>query len=329
MLKHSSEQQLKMTNKKHIKSFDITRGEKIEVGYHTALEAIFNHFINDLEVLFYDMYNKAFDFSYSIKTENKFSNFFKNVQFNIPIFIFKLNPLSRNSLLVLDNTFSNSIIDRFKSPDICSSKFKINGKNYQKVKELIDNLLSSFCLSWKKIYPVDYSLNKLVSNRIKAKVFSPTEACTRVKVQVGLGDFRTHFEFCFSSYQLDPILKKFSKKALLVGEAEGFLSQESNVFLDDMLSDATDYKVRGVIGELNVSHNQLIDSLKTGDILKLSNSLNKNAIVQVNKKAVLSADVGVCRDNFSLQVNGKFEAVKEEIKHKNKPFSKIKFPFQT
>lgn len=317
-----------MTNKQNIKHFDITKGEKIEVGYHTALEAIFNHFINDLEVLFYDRYNKAFDFSYSIKTENKFSNFLKNVQFNIPIFIFKLNPLSRNCLLVLDNTFSNNIINGFKKKNDFGSSFKINGENYQNVKTVIDSLLDSFCQSWKKIYPVDYTLTKLVSNRIKAKVLPPTEACTRIKVKIGLGDFQTHFEFCFSSYQLDPILKKFSKKALLAGEADGFLSQESNLFLNDLLQNETDYKVKGIIGDLNVSHNNLLDSLKTGKVLKLSNSLNKNAIVQVNKKAVLSADIGVCRDNFSLQVNGKFETVKEEIKHKNKPFSKINFPFQ-
>ena len=317
-----------MTNKQNIKPFDITKGEKIEVGYHTALEAIFNHFINDLEVLFYDQYNKAFDFSYSIKTENKFSNFLKNAQFNIPIFIFKLNPLSRNCLLVLDNTFSNNIINGFKKTIDHDSSFKINGKNYQNVKELIDNLLSSFCQSWKRIYPVDYTLTKLVSNRIKAKILSPTEACTRIKVNIGIGDFQTHFEFCFSSYQLDPILKKFSKKALLAGEGDNFLTQESNLFLNDLLQDEIDYKIKGVIGNLNISHNNLIDSLKTGKVLKLSNSLNKNAIVQVNNKAVLSADIGVCRDNFSLQVNGKFEAVKEEIKHKNKPFSKINFPFQ-
>lgn len=317
-----------MTNKQNIKPFDITRGERIEVGYHTALEAIFNHFINDLEVLFYDRYNKAFDFSYSIKTENKFSNFFKNVQFNIPIFIFKLNPLSRNCLLVLDNSFSNSVIENFSKCANTGSGFKINSENYQAVKGLIDNLLGSFCQSWKKIYPVDYSLTKLVSNRIKAKVLSPTEACTRIKVNVGLGDFKTHFEFCFSSYQLDPILKKFSKKALLAGESDSYLSEESNLFLNGLLLDETDYKVKGVIGGINVSHNNLIDSLKTGKVLKLSNSLNKNAIVEINNKKVLSADIGVCRDNFSLQINGKFEAVKEEIKQKTKPFSKIKFPFQ-
>ncbi|MCP4751533.1 MAG: hypothetical protein GY866_11615 [Proteobacteria bacterium] len=316
-----------------IERYDITCGEKIQYGYYAALEVVFKKYIGELESYFFDEFNLSFQFDFEIKTGMKFREYLNGIEQPTPIFIYGLSPLKGDCLFLMENRSANLILAKAalnKSKRISlSNRFQLNAGNSRDIQHTVEDLLDLFQKSWENIFTVNSKLKKLVSNKIKAKVMNPAEACIAVKINMTQNNYAAYWEFCFSAYQLDQIIKKYGAKVLLAGKGEVRENQKIREYFTDLLLKESSYELRGIIGELNISQKELEESYHSEKVLPLKNVLNQNVIIQLNKVPILSASAGVTHENLSLQVNGKFEKVKVDIKQQQKPFSKLQFPFQS
>ncbi len=315
-----------------IRSYDITCGEQVEYGYYAALEVVFKQYLSELESFFFDAFNLTFDLDFDIRTGLKFKEYLNGIKQPSPIFIFELPPLRGKSLLVMENLSANLILSKDKlnkkGKVAIGNRFQINANNYRSIQPIVEELIGLFARSWQKIFKVETKLKKLVSNRIKAKVLNPVEACILVRIDMKHKDLATFWEFCFSSYQLDWIMKKYGSKALLAESNGNQQDQNIKEYFTRLLLEESTYELRGILGKLRISQKELVESYNTQTVLPLKNDLNKNAVVYLNDAPVLSANVGTTNKNLALQVNGKFEKVKGETKQKKRPFTELQFPFQ-
>jgi len=138
--------------------------------------------------------------------------------------------------------------------------------------------------------------------------------------------FSTYWEFCFSDYQLDQVIKKYGSKLLLAGNGETRENCLTNRYFSELLLKESNYHLTGVLGELHISEKELLDSYHSQTVIPINNDISKNVIVTVNEKPLLSASAGVTNDQIALQINGKYEKKKVEERIKQKPFLKIEFP---
>ena len=319
-----------MVQSANVNSYDITGGEKVEFGYYAALEVIFKQFLHRLESFYYDEFNLPFDIDFEIVTGIKFSKYIEQVDQPLPIFIFELPPLRGEGLLVLDNRSTNLIFSKeqlSKNKRVgIDNRFRVDNENCEIVKEHVEAILLLFEESWQRILKVESRLKKLVSNRIKAKVMSPAEACIVVRINIAQSDFQTYWEFCFSAYHLDRIIKQYGSKALLAGNGEAQEDEKIRQYLTDLLLADSAYELTGELGNLFASQKVLEASYEKGTVIPITNEINQNAVVKLNSIPVLSAGIGVTNENISVQINGKLEKIKDKKKHKHKPFSPMKFP---
>jgi len=319
-----------MMQSANVKPYDVTGGEKVEFGYYAALEVIFKQFLHRLESFYYDEFGLPFNIDFKIDTGLKFSRYIERIKQPLPIFIFELPPLRGDGLLIMDNRSANLVLSKEKLNKNkrvgIDSRFQLNNENNDIVKAHIETVLKLFQESWERIFIVDSKLKKLVSNRIKARVMSPAEACIVVKITIEQAEFQTYWEFCFSAYQLDRIIKQYGSKVLLAGNGEAQENDKIRQFFTDLLIADSAYELKGVLGNLFVSQKQLEDSIHNHTIIPIKNEIDENVVVEINKVPVLSADAGITNNNISVQINGKIENIRVKIKQKDKPFSKLKYP---
>lgn len=313
-----------------IKAYDITCGEKVHYGYYAALEIVFNQYLNELESYFFDEFKTSLEFKYEIITGTKFNKYLERVHNPQPIFLFNLLPLIGDCLLIMENRAVNLLLAKkqlnsSKKTGV-NNRFSLNAENSVQIQATIDHLLDLFSTCWKKILPLESKLKKLVSNKIKARVMSPAEASVIVRVTLSQNQFTTNWEFCFSDYLLDQVIKKHGSTLLLASNSETRKNQLTHRFFSELLLKESNYQLTGVLGELNISEKELLDSYHNQSVIPISNDISKNVIVKVNEKPLLSASVGVTNEQIALQINGKYEKKKVEERVRQKPFLKLKFP---
>lgn len=319
-----------MTTPADIQLYDITCGEKVQYGYYAALEVVFSQFLNELESYFFDEFNASFEFDYEIITGLKFRRFLEQIGGPQPIILFNLSPLIGDCLMIMENRSANLLLSREKMQvnkrTTIDNRFLLNNNHTGEIKATVEQLLDRFCDCWEKILPVQSRLKKLVTNKIKARVMSPVEACVVVRVNLKQNRFSTCWEFCFSDYQLDQVIKKYGSKLLLAGTGESRESGTTRRYFSELLLKDSQYQISGVLGELDLSEQELLDSYQNQTIIPLKSDIDNNAVVTLNDKPLLSASVGVTNEHIALQVNGKYERKKAEQKVRQKSFSKIRFP---
>jgi flagellar motor switch protein FliM len=312
-----------------IKPYDITNGEKVTYGYYSALEAVFQQFISKLESYFYDEYKLVFDFSYKIRTGHKFQQYLNGLKQPSSIFILGLSPLMRDSLLKADNRYINLILSKpflYKEGKIAiDNGYSLSESNSRQVKEHIEQILSLFENSWSKIQEVNCDLKKVVSNRIKAKVMDPTESCVEVTVNMKQKRFKTNLEFCFSTYQLDRIIEKRGSRGLLATSGAQPYDHGIRDHLTDLLLNESSFEIKGVLGTINLSSRDLIDSYKNQEIIPITSHINTSAVVELDNIPVLAAEIGETSGLISLKIEDTYSSKETENQKAKKSFSQIRF----
>lgn len=310
------------------KAFDLTHGEKITSGYLTPLEVVLKTYVCELESFFFDQFNISCQFDFSIEPAGKFNRFLETIAQPAPIFLFQLSAFKGESLLVLDNALANLFLERESLVREGRAKvprrFGVDLQNYPLLEDVTDQALGLFAASWSKLLPCEHQVRKLVSHRIKAKIMNPDEACLKARIQVSYRGFSSFMEFCFSAYQLDPILKAQGQRALLTGEAGQ--PQPDLTHLKNLIESQAVYQAKAVLGELFLSQEELQTSLKEGQILPLQNDLKQGIALQLNGRKLLSGELGESLGHQAVKLSGLIEEVKEEIKKQPKPFARLRFP---
>ena len=313
-----------------VKPYDISGGETVACGYYAALESIFRRYIGALEVQFYDRFNKVFEFDYEIQTGSKFQPYLQSLPTPVPIFLFQLIPLSGESLLIMGNGWCNLFLNTrnaaMRNTILQDDSFGVTVHNSQFMGKLASQTIRRFCFCWKDIQHVEGKLRRLVSNQIKAKVMDPLETCVLVKVKSRYKDFEAWCQFCFSSYQLDTIMREYRHKALIIGEATRREHRADRSAMVDLLMSETPYKVSGELGRMHLSQDALMKSLRRGDVLPFDNRIDNDVTVKINGIPILSAVPGVTDDGLSLKINGRLADVVNRAKERKKHFSKLTFP---
>jgi len=310
--------------------FDLTQGEKVNYSYYIALESIYNCFTDRLEELFYDMFNKVFQFSYQIETGIRFQSRLRETEAPVPIFIFEVSPMKGNALLILDHSMTNLFLNQktiFQQKTIdVKNCFSLNQNNSRALGTKVNHYLNEFEKCWEQINPIELKLKKLVSNPVKAKIMHSHETCIFINVTAKYKNFSCQCQFGFSAFQLDPIMKKHYQKAMLLGDSRPEPNQEKRNALLTMLNTDTIYRVKGILGDLKIPHQEIINSLETGAVIPLENALQNHVIVTINDYPVLSAEAGSSEQKLSLKINGRFDEMKLKVKQQDIPFSKLSFP---
>ena len=291
---------------------------------------VFKQFIERLESYFFDEFKLALDFSFKLKTDTKYRNYFATLEKPAPIFVFNLFPFTRDSILKVDNRLINLLLSKqelFNRGRIgLNNNFSLESSSRTEVKDSIESLLKLFQLSWKNIYPVECNLRKLVSNRIKAKVMDLAESCVVVDLAISQNRFHSNLEFCFSTYQLERIIEKRGAKGLLVGSDTAVKDDRIKKHFTKLLIEESNYEISGVLGSLNVSTKQLSESFCNNKVIPIENNLKNRAIVKLNKTPILAADIGQTGGQISLRIKNSYESFEMETKKEKKDFSSIQFP---
>lgn len=317
-------------NQANWKAYDITRGEKIQQGYFAALEVILKRYTSTLESYFFEEFKIYCQFSTSIQSNLQLRDYLGEIEQPSPIFIFGFSPLRTDSLLVMENRLANLFLNKealfSEGKAVIPKRFTVNNDNYHFLEDTTKDLLSSLSDSWGKLQPATSTLKNLVSHRVKAKVLSPTESVVVVKIKLQYHGFTTGFEICLSAYELDPILKRYGKKALLSGYCEKEPSEEEKNHLNEAIQKRANYHIKGFLGEMMLSKTALLEAKEKNLVLPISNIFKDNLLVTINDEPVFNAVSGESHKNSALQVIGPYKKGEEEAKKTPPPFKPSSFP---
>ena len=310
--------------------YDLTRGERIRQGYFAALELVMRRFLGEMESYFFDSFKIHCQFDFLIQPNRQFRDYLAEIEQPCPIFLFQFSPLKTQALLVMENRVANLFLRKkelmARGQTMISKAFEVNEQNFGPLEDAALAMIQGLAKSWGKLEPAQAQLSQLVSHRVKAKVLPPTESVVIVNLLTNYKGLQTKWQFCFSAYELDPLLKKFGKKALLTGYAETAPNPAERAHLEERLQTCAPYQVKGILGEMTLAPAELHKAMEEGRPLPFVNNLQGNILVTLNGEPMLSAQVGDSHGHLALQVKGKYKESKQEAKKKPMPFKPISFP---
>jgi len=311
-----------------VTKFDITGGESVSAGYYTGLNQVINGYLCDLESLFFDRFNLTFEFSFQLSQPCKFNHYLDSLPQPCPIFVHSLSAFDGPSLLVIDNSLANLMLQQVALCNTGQVKlrrdFQVTMENYPLLEETVDDALRLFASSWDRLVACGHTVNKLVSHKIKAKIMSPVEQCVSVRIQATYKGFNSYLEICFSAYQLDKILRSHGSKALLLGDSKP--PEHQLDALKHLIEYEACYETSASLGDVVLSKAQLEEALDSGEVIPLRNELQDQVSVAVNGIPLFSAEIGQSLGNQAVQIKGPIEEIRQEQRQKPKPFTKVQYP---
>lgn len=313
-----------------IRPYDLTRGESVKKGYFAALEAIMQRFCLLMESYLFDQFKISCQIGYQLRSGQSFKSYAEALEQPLPIFRFGLTSLKGESLMVMENSLANLFLfgaDLFKKGRAVIPKgFRLTAENHEPLKASAEEIMALFQESYQLIEPSELEIHKLVSHRVKAQIMSPEEPQVTASVTIAYKAFKGKMEFCFSAYQLDPMLKRSGKKALLTRFVEQDQPEPKLEKIHQLIEERACYLAKGTLGKMRLSHQELAEAQRTGKPIPLQSEINGNVIVSLNGEPVLSATAGASHGKMALKINGEFKAKRQEAKEQPVPFAQLTFP---
>jgi len=318
-----------MTTEDNIKKYDLTRGEKVSHGPMAGLEIVFRKLAFELESFLFEQFEIPFEIDYHVEQGVKFRDFQHLLNHPVPIFTFDFFPYKGKSLLVTDNRFANLFFAREdllrRKKMAISNKFQVSIKNYRILQKGITTILEKLQQSWSIFEEVRLETDKLVSHRLKANVMNPSQTCIVTTLRFRWHHFESNMKFCFSYALLDPIMRKISRKDILVSEGKSERFPEVEQHFKESLKKIP-CEISGVLGKVRLSKHEILNKIKSGEVIPVSLLKEGNSYLTVNDVPVFTGTPGVVNENFSMQLNGNFEIQEDKMRQgKEKTFGKLRF----
>ena len=297
---------------KNVLVYDFKRPNRVSKEQLRAIKGIHDKMARNLASQISAMMRSIVEIQLHAVEQMSYGEFLISLPTPTSFNIFSIKPLDGNCVMEINPSIAFAMIDRLLGGV---------GEAYESNRELTDielNLLDAIIRiilqrlkeAWAPIAEMSLNIEAKESSPNVVQIVSQNEIVIMVVMEIVIGNSSGMITICYPVIHLESVLSKLANRDIMLGETNAKKSR--NKELNTLISRAEVFN-EAIIGRAELSVSQLLD-LKKGDVVRLDRAADDRAIVEIDKKELFIAQIGLHRFRKSIKIEGLIRSDKDEIK---------------
>lgn len=284
-----------------LKVYDFKRPDKFSKDQLRAIQMIHEAFARQLTTAMSTLIRAIISVEMASVDQLAYEEFVNSLVQPTVIVMVEMHPFEGNILLEVNPNLVFSIIDR-----MLGGKGEFNGK----LRELTDiektvfervvmRMLELLEDSWSTVFDVRFRFESLESNPFFVQICSPRDMVLLVILKIKVGDAEGMMSICFPYFLMEPIVDKLSSQ-------QWFASTSHKRNEGEKISLASSMHHVSIPVTLELGHTILsladVYALRTGDVIRLDESKDKDISVRVGNQVKFMAKPGTSDGHFAVEL---------------------------
>ena len=300
--------EMKNTDERQVKDYDIARPAKFSKEHLRTLEIIFEHFGRLLATNLPAYLRKSVSVDVvnsEVVIYSEFSNALSNP---VLLGVVGMDPLMGNVIMEMASNLGFAIVDRLlggvgnsleKERDFSEIELSI----LERVFTICVNLLHE---PWENVVEITPRLNRIETNSQFAQIISPSETIAIVTINLKIGDVEGLMNICLPYTTLEPVMDKLNTKYWFSTMKE----KDSNSYeaaIENIIDNAL-IPMKAVLGTSKINVQDFVN-LQLGDVIRLDRKVDDELEVYVGNIKKFKALPGYSDNKYAVRVT---EILREE-----------------
>lgn len=289
---------------KGFKLYNFRRPDKFSKDHLRALQDIHKEFSRQLGLILSAYLRMHIDIDVVSVDQLTYDEFIRSMPNPITIGILELAPLPGQILLGMSHEVTSSIVDRMLGGNGLSETKprELTDIEESLVKKVFDKIVKTLEGAWKTVFPIKGEVVGMDNNYSLIQIANPGEIVALITLEIQMSSrYSGLLSLCFPYPVLETIIGQLSSQHIFQAKGITNTSEEKQKILAKLNN--TNVEVKVLLGNTNISIQDLIE-LKTGDVLKLDNSVNDKLIISVNNLAKFLGRPGIKKNKIAVNITG-------------------------
>jgi flagellar motor switch protein FliM len=283
-----------------VRSYDISRQERIVRGRMPNLEIINERFARNIRVGLFHLVHKNPEISIRGVKVQKYSAFLRELMVPTNFNIMSVRPLRGSGLIVCEPSLVFAVVDALFGG---SGRFhyRIEGRDFSPVEQriiqrLVDVIATEYGRAWAGVYPLELELQRSEMLPQFASIATPSEVVVSSSFAMEIGDTSGSIHFCIPYSTLEPI------RDVLYSTVQGDGSEPDRRWVSLMKGQIQEAEVELVVelAHAPATVEQLL-AFKPGDFVELD--LQRGVQAKVAGVPVFDCAYGTSNGKYALKIN--------------------------
>ena len=294
------EEQPEETSASGVRSYDISRQERIVRGRMPNLEIINERFARNIRVGLFHLVHKNPEISIRGVKVQKYSAFLRELMVPTNFNIMSVRPLRGSGLIVCEPSLVFAVVDALFGG---SGRFhyRIEGRDFSPVEQriirrLVDVIATEYARAWAGVYPLELELQRSEMLPQFASIATPSEVVVSTSFAMEFGETSGSIHFCIPYSTLEPI------RDVLYSTVQGDGSEPDRRWVSLMKGQIQEAEVELIVelAHAPATVEQLL-AFKPGDFVELD--LQRGVQAKVAGVPVFDCAYGTSNGRYALKIN--------------------------
>ena len=301
-------EEMKGTDEKQVKNYDLARPSKFSKEHLRTLEIIFEHFGRLLATNLPAYLRKSVNVDIvnsEVVIYSEFSNALSNP---VLLGVVSMKPLAGNMVMEMASNLGFAIVDRLLGG---TGTALDKERDFSEIELTIIERIFSICVNllkepWENVIKVTPRLERIETNSQFAQIISPTETIAIITINLKIGDVEGLMNVCLPYTLLEPVMDKLNTKFWFSNMQEKDPTMYGEV-IENVIS-KTKVPIKAILGESKVNVSDFVN-LQIGDIIKIDKKVDQELDVYVGNIKKFNALPGYFEDKYAVRIT---DVIREE-----------------
>jgi flagellar motor switch protein FliM len=239
----------------------------------------------------------------SVVEEMRFSEFFRSLKHARPIYLFKLNPLPGQGLLVLDNRLANACLQGMHPGAVKggTERLRLTRGNQVRVQRVVQAIMERFDEAWADVEPVRAELLKVTTYVFRARVIHAYEQCLAAQLHLSGEQLSARLMLCVPRFMLAGAIEKTGRHPVVPAIAPA--PYVSGATAEGVLGPAR-YEVTARLGTLTLTLGP--EDFRVGHVIPLARAADGDVVLEIDGTPLLMGEAGDSAGRYAVRVDGPY-----------------------
>lgn len=299
--------------RKGYKLYNFRRPDKFSKDHLKALQDIHKEFSRQLALILSTYLRLNMEIDVVSVDQLTYDEFSRSLPNPVTIGVLELNPLPGQIFLAISHEIVSSIVDRMLGgTGLGETKAReLTDIEESLVKKVFDKIIKTLEKSWKNVFPVRGAVVGVDTNSILAQLASPGEVVALITLEIQVANkYSGLLSLCFPYPVLETVIDQLSTQQIFQSKGKASSMEDKQKILNKLNN--TNVKINVMLGSTDITIGEFID-LKTGDVLRLENSINDKLIVKVNGIPKFLGRPGTKKNKVAINIVDKIKQADDDF----------------
>ena len=295
-------EELKDTNEKQVKIYDLSRPSKFSLEHLRTLEIIFENYGRLLSTHLPGYLRTSVQVEVMNSEAVIYSEFANALSNPVLLGMIDFSPLEGNIIIDLSNNLGYAMVDRMlggaglpldKVRDFTEIELVI----LERIYTVVTNLLQD---PWENVVKLSPRFTRIETNSQFAQIISPNEMVALISMNLRIGNVEGMMNVCIPYACVEPVIDRLNTK-YWYSTMKDKNDESYKEFIEVTISKAR-IPIKAVLGRSVISVNDYIN-MQRGDIIKLDTKVEDELKVYVGNIFKFTALPGEASDSYAVKIS--------------------------